>query len=218
MENSEFKPVNLHFKLILCYILLEQMVGLYIYIYIYCHPQTDCFLVSQLFIVAKHVRRFKLGSKPVQLYVRLSIRPLGQKSVPRWLRNYKVLCNNSIHSVRLFTFYTLPETRVLNSIEELCIMQPTTENSFTRLLNLPGGAYGSKWWKRIRQYGEKLKNKVIQNEEIDVKESRRYNVSVLTNPNHHQDLEKMISSVVRSTMGVWKSDGCLNIHRWSNDI
>ena len=32
--------------------------------YIYCHPQTDCFIVSQLFSVARHTRFPKLGSKP----------------------------------------------------------------------------------------------------------------------------------------------------------
>ena len=41
----------------------------FIYIYIYCHPQTDCFVVSQLFSVARHVRRLNLGSKPAQVYV-----------------------------------------------------------------------------------------------------------------------------------------------------
>ena len=35
--------------------------------YLYCHPQTVCFVVSQLFSVA---RRLKLGSKPTRLYVR----------------------------------------------------------------------------------------------------------------------------------------------------
>ena len=39
-------------------------------IYIYCHPETDCFVESQLFRVARHVRHFKLGSKLAQLYVR----------------------------------------------------------------------------------------------------------------------------------------------------
>ena len=53
---------------------------IYIYIYIYCHPQTDCFVVSQLFSVARHVGRLKLGSKPTQLYIRLSIRLLGQQA------------------------------------------------------------------------------------------------------------------------------------------
>ena len=52
----------------------------YIYIYIYCHPQTDCSVVSQLFSVARHVGRLKLGSKLTQRYVRLSIRPLGQQA------------------------------------------------------------------------------------------------------------------------------------------
>ena len=33
-------------------------------IYIYNHPQTDCFVVSQLFSVARHARLSKLWSKP----------------------------------------------------------------------------------------------------------------------------------------------------------
>ena len=32
----------------------------------------DCFIVSQLFSIARHLECFKLGSKPAQLYVRLS--------------------------------------------------------------------------------------------------------------------------------------------------
>ena len=46
----------------------------------YCPPQTDCFVVSQLFSVARHVGCLKPGSEPAQLYVRLSIRPLGQQA------------------------------------------------------------------------------------------------------------------------------------------
>ena len=49
---------------------------LYIYIYIYCHPQTNCFVLSELLCVARHVGRSKPGSKPIQLYVTLSLRPL----------------------------------------------------------------------------------------------------------------------------------------------
>ena len=41
----------------------------------------------------------------------------------------------------------------------------------------------------------KIEKKAIQSEEFNVKESRRYNVSVLMN--HHQDLEKMILSILR---------------------
>ena len=52
------------------------------------------------------------------------------------LGNYTVLSS----SVRLFTFYTLPDTRVLNSFEELCIMRATVVNSFTRVLNPNGGS------------------------------------------------------------------------------
>ena len=82
----------------------------YIYIYIYCHPETDCFVVSQLFSVARRVGRLKLGSKPTQIQPTSVLRQLG---------NFKELNSNSSSSVCLFTFYTLPDTRVLNSFEEL---------------------------------------------------------------------------------------------------
>ena len=52
----------------------------YTYIYIYCHPQTDCFILSELFSVARHAGRSKLGSKPVQLYIRLSFGPVGHQA------------------------------------------------------------------------------------------------------------------------------------------
>ena len=51
-----------------------------IYIYIYCHPQTDCFVLSELFSVARHAGRLMPWSKPVQHHVRLSLRPLGQQA------------------------------------------------------------------------------------------------------------------------------------------
>ena len=46
---------------------------IYIYIYIYIHLQTDRFGISQLFNVARYAGRFKQGSKPAQLYVKLTI-------------------------------------------------------------------------------------------------------------------------------------------------
>ena len=46
---------------------------------IYSHPQTDSFVLSELFSMARHAGRSKPGSKPVQLYVRLSFRPLGHQ-------------------------------------------------------------------------------------------------------------------------------------------
>ena len=51
-----------------------------LYIYIYCHPETDCFVLSRLFSVASYAGRLKLGSKPAQLYVRLNIIPLSQQA------------------------------------------------------------------------------------------------------------------------------------------
>ena len=60
---------------------LSLSIYIYIYIYIYCHPRTDCFIVLQLYYNkwAKHVGRLKMGSKPTQLYVRISILPISQR-------------------------------------------------------------------------------------------------------------------------------------------
>ena len=52
----------------------------YIYIYIYSHPQIDCFVLTEIFSVARYAGHSKPGSKPVQLYIRLSFRPLGQQA------------------------------------------------------------------------------------------------------------------------------------------
>ena len=58
--------------------------------YIYCNPQTDCFVLSELFSVARHAGRSKPGSKPVQLYVRLNLRPLPHlsNSIPILFRSF----------------------------------------------------------------------------------------------------------------------------------
>ena len=47
---------------------------------IYSHLLTDCFVISQLFSMARNVGGLKLGSKHAQLYVRLSNKPLGQRA------------------------------------------------------------------------------------------------------------------------------------------
>ena len=70
IQSSEFVPGLFNF-------IAESIV--YIYIYIYILSSTDR-LFRCIFSVARHVGRFKLGSKPAQLYVRLSIRPLGQQA------------------------------------------------------------------------------------------------------------------------------------------
>ena len=54
-------------------------------IYIYSYPQTDCFFLSELFSVARHAGCSKPGSKPVQLYVRLSFKPTLAKGILRYL-------------------------------------------------------------------------------------------------------------------------------------
>ena len=59
---------------------ITQQIFSDIYTYIYCHSQTDCVVVSQLFSVARHVGCLKLGSKPAQLYGKLSIIPLSQQA------------------------------------------------------------------------------------------------------------------------------------------
>ena len=62
------------------YIYIYIYIYTYIYIYIYIYQQPDSFVVSQLFSVARLTGRLKLGSRPDQLYVRLSIIPLSQQA------------------------------------------------------------------------------------------------------------------------------------------
>ena len=57
--------------------------------YIYSHPQTDCFVLSELFSVARHAGRSEPGSKPVQLYARLWFRPLVHQADHVGLGNFK---------------------------------------------------------------------------------------------------------------------------------
>ena len=120
--------------------LTSFLITKYIYIYIYCHPKTDCFVLSEVFSVARHVGRLKSGSKPIQLYIRLSLRLLGQQVYHVWLREllrYYVVTAAAV----CLHFYTLSATRVLNSFKELCIMHAPAENYFTRVLNPHGGVY-----------------------------------------------------------------------------
>ena len=72
---------------------------------------TDCFVVSQLFRVTRHVGRFQLGSKPVQLYVRLNILPLSPQT--KYV-NSRIMS----HYVEAFVclHFALPDNRVLSSL------------------------------------------------------------------------------------------------------
>ena len=78
------------------------MIHTHTHIYIYSHPQADCFVLSELFSVARHVGRSKLGSKPIQLYVRLSLRPLGQQAY-----HDTIVKMQHLYSLDLSLFYFL---------------------------------------------------------------------------------------------------------------
>ena len=122
----------------------EEMPPKKTYIYIdYCHPQTDYFVLSELFSVARHVGRSKPGSKPIQIYVRLNLRPRDRQadSLAKGILRYLFSNSSSSSSCLCTFFYTLSATRVINSFEELCIMQAAADNSFARVLNPHGGAY-----------------------------------------------------------------------------
>ena len=84
--------------------------------YIVIHRQT--FILSQLFSIGRHVECLKLGLKPAQLYIRLSIFLLTQQAtyVSSGIIRYYVVAFVYLH-------FALLDTRVLNSLEELCIMQ-----------------------------------------------------------------------------------------------
>ena len=82
----------------------------YKYIHILSPIDRLCRCISR---VARHVGRFKLVSKPAQLYVKLSIIPLSQ------LTTY-VSSGNIRHWVVTFVclHFALPDTRVLNSLAD----------------------------------------------------------------------------------------------------
>ena len=105
-----------------------------IYIYIYNHPWTDCFIVSHFFSVARHVGRLKLGLQPGQLYVRLSNLPLSQQvnHVSSGIIRQYVVAFVCLH-------FALPDTKVFNSFEELCIMRCATVRFLHQSLQPPWG-------------------------------------------------------------------------------
>ena len=83
---------------------------MYIYIYIYIYIYTDCFVLPQLFSVARHTRCCKLRLKPDLLYI-------SQISYS-WA--FVILIVSEGIFWYIFT-YTISATIVLNSLEEFCI-------------------------------------------------------------------------------------------------
>ena len=59
----------------------QAHMSIYIYIYTYIHPQTDYFVVSQLFRVTRQARFPKLGSRPDWIKLESEILPLSHKEV-----------------------------------------------------------------------------------------------------------------------------------------
>ena len=96
--------------------------NIYIHTHIYSHPQTHCFVESRLFSLARHLERLKMGSKPAQLYVRLSIRPLCQQvyHISLGIIRYKVVAFVCLH----FIPYRIPECSIRSKSFSLCEKQP----------------------------------------------------------------------------------------------
>ena len=80
--------------------LTQTNIYIYIYMYIYSHPRTDCFIVSQLFIVARQM--LQGGIK-----IRLNLEPASSSVLVKELFTY----------IFLHMYYRPPW--VLNSWEEL---------------------------------------------------------------------------------------------------
>ena len=68
-----------HFITVLFICSFPIYIYIYIYIYTYIFIHRKSFVVSQLFIAARHVGHLKVGSKHAQLYVRFSIIPISQQ-------------------------------------------------------------------------------------------------------------------------------------------
>ena len=102
-------------------------IYIYIYIYIYCHPQTDYFVLLELFSVARHAGRSKPWFKPIQLYVTLGLRPLGQQADYVGKGNFKVSMwqQQQRPFVYILISYRLPECLLLSKSFALCERRPT---------------------------------------------------------------------------------------------
>ena len=100
----------------------EKILETYRMHLVYCNPQTDCFVASQLFSVARHVGRLKLESKPAQLYIRLSIIPLSKQAnhvTSGLIRHYVVA-----FACLQFIPYRIPESSIHSKSFALCEWQP----------------------------------------------------------------------------------------------
>ena len=117
------------------------------YIYIHCHPQIDCFVVSQLFSVAIHVGRLKLGSKR---YVKRRIRPLSQQANHVGLgiiRYYVATAAAAAFLCLHFIPYRILECSIRSKSFGLCERQPKIPSaecstSMGERISCPSGGVG----------------------------------------------------------------------------
>ena len=78
-----------------------------VYIYIYCHPQTDCFVISQLYSVARHVGRLNWDQNLPNFTLDL----VSDHSANRYIYIYIYICTHiykwqsSSYDFSLFFFY-----------------------------------------------------------------------------------------------------------------
>ena len=109
--NSTFLSIYANFSISVC-------SNIYIYIYIYCPPQTDCFVEQRYFSVARHVGRFKQRLKPNQLFLRLI--PLSHQTTyfSLGIRHYVVAF------ICLHLPYRIPESSIHSKSFALCEWQP----------------------------------------------------------------------------------------------
>ena len=122
-------------------------------IYIYSHPQTDCFVLSELFSVARHAGRSKPESKPVQLYDR----PHGHKRTTLAKGIFRYLIFSKQQQQPLFTFFhTLPATRELNSFEEPCITLTVADNRLVILRFGDGEVFPYLLWRHWQSFSTQI--------------------------------------------------------------
>ena len=101
---------------------------------IYSQPQTDCFVLSELFCIDRHVGRSKLESKPIQTYVSLSLRPLGQR-VCLCSVSFKVFWHVCLY-VYFCTFVCLSVCAIVYVYRRLSEIQVITIYSSKILINI----------------------------------------------------------------------------------
>ena len=103
----------------------------------YCYAQTDCFLVSQLFSVARYMRHTKPGSKTHLTLRQTDYIPLSQASNSTSVREL-----THIDQISFVYIFALSDADLLNSFEDLCITWMATILFFHQRTQPPlGEAY-----------------------------------------------------------------------------